>query len=62
MKITVKNILIGVVCIVVANLLLAALRNSVDLPLADWLEGAIATAVAIVIWFGVVARFGDKPA
>jgi hypothetical protein len=62
MKITVKNILIGVVCIVIANLLLAWLRSSGDLPLADWMESGIATAVAVLVWFALVARFGDKAA
>jgi hypothetical protein len=60
MKVTAKNILIGVACIVLASLLLAALRNSVDPPLEDWMESAIATALAVVAWFAIVARFGDK--
>jgi CDP-diglyceride synthetase len=62
MKVTVKNILIGVVCIVIAQLLLAWLRSSGDLPLADWLESGIATGIAVIVWFALVARFGDKPA
>jgi hypothetical protein len=56
MKVTAKNLLIGVVCIVVANLLLAGLRSAGDLPLPDWVESAIATALAVVVWFVVVAR------
>ena len=62
MKVTVKNILIGVVCIVIAQLLLVWLRSSADLPLADWLESGMATVVAVIVWFALVARFGDEPA
>jgi hypothetical protein len=56
MKLTVGNILLGVACIVVANLLLVALRMVVDIPLSDGLESAIATGIGVVAWFYIAAR------
>jgi hypothetical protein len=56
MPITVKSIVILVVCIVVANLLLAALRTAVDIPFADGLESAVATGVGVVAWFFIGSR------
>ena len=56
MPITARNIIIGVVCIVVANLLLVALRQIVNIPLADALESAIATGVGVLAWFLIVNR------
>ena len=56
MQFTVTNILIGVVCIVVANLLLVALRTAIDMPWGDGLESALATGVGVLAWFFVVAR------
>mgnify|MGYP006883745521 CR=1 FL=1 len=56
MKLTVANVLIGVVCIVVANLLLVALRTQVALPLGPGLQSAIAVGVGVLVWFFIVAR------
>ena len=56
MKITVTNILIGIVCIVVANLLLVFLRTQVSLPLSPGIQSAIACGVGVLVWFLIVAR------
>lgn len=56
MAFTLKNVLIGAVCIIVAMLLLELVRSFVEIPGPQWLEQAIATAVAIVVWFAIVAR------
>jgi hypothetical protein len=56
MPVTVPNILIGVACIVVANLLLVALRTMIDLPWSDGTESAVATGVGVVAWFFIAAR------
>ena len=53
---SVRGILIGVACIVVANLLLEGLRHLVELPLSDSLESMIATGLAVVVWFAIVLR------
>ena len=49
------SILIGVVCIVAANLLLELLRHLVDLPFSDSLQSMLATGVGVVAWFAIVA-------
>lgn len=56
MPITVKNIIIGIICIVVANLLLVALRQFADLPWGDGLKSAIATGIGVVAWFIIAGR------
>jgi hypothetical protein len=62
MPITVKSVVILVVCIVAANLLLAALRMAVDIPFSDGLESAIATGVGVLAWFFVSSRMKAGPA
>jgi hypothetical protein len=56
MQITLTNIIIGIACIVVANLLLVSLRMVVDMPWGDGLESTLATGVGVLAWFFIVAR------
>jgi hypothetical protein len=56
MEFSLRNIIILVVCIVVANLLLVLLRSLVDLPFADGLESAVATGIGALAWFFIVPR------
>jgi hypothetical protein len=51
-----KNILLGVACIVVANLLLAVIEMAVVLPGPHWIWSSVATAVAILVWFAIAPR------
>jgi hypothetical protein len=53
---TVRGIVIGVICIVAANILLELLRRMIDLPFSDSLESMLATGVGVLVWFGIVAR------
>ena len=53
---TVRSIVIGVVCIVVANLLLELLRRLVELPYSDSLESMLATGGGVIVWFAIVMR------
>lgn len=55
-----QNILLGVVCIVVANLLLALIEMGVVLPGPHWIWSSIATAVAIAVWFTLAPRLLRK--
>jgi hypothetical protein len=57
MAFTAKNIITGVVCIVVVSLLFAALQTyAYDPPLPVWLEQAIISLIAILVWFFIAAR------
>jgi hypothetical protein len=56
MAFTLKNVLIGAACIIVCMLLLELVRSFVEIPGPVWLEQAIATAVAIIVWFAIVAQ------
>ena len=56
MKITLPNILIGIVCIVVANLLLVLLRTAVTLPFSEGIQSAIASGIGAFIWIVLVNR------
>jgi hypothetical protein len=50
---TVRSIVIGVVCIVTANLLLGRM---VELPSSDSLESMLATGTGVIVWFAIVMR------
>ena len=50
MNLSVMSIVVLVVCIVVANLLLVALRTVTDLPWSDGVESAVATGVGALAW------------
>ena len=56
MPLTVRNIAIGVACIIVANLLSVALRQIVNVPLSGTVISAIATGVGVLAWFVIVGR------
>jgi hypothetical protein len=57
MSFTLANILLGVVCIVVVSVLFAGFQSYVyDPPLPGWIEQAVVTAVAVVIWFGLASK------
>ncbi len=56
MAFTLKNVLIGAACIIVASLLLELLRSFVEIPGPTWLGQAIATAIAIFVWFAIVGQ------
>ena len=56
MSLTVKSILVLVVCIVAANLLLVLLRTIVELPFSDGLESAVATGVGALAWILISPR------
>jgi hypothetical protein len=53
---TLRSIIIGVACIVVANIALEGLRRVVDMPFSDSLESMLATGVGVIAWFAIVAR------
>jgi hypothetical protein len=53
---TVRSIVIGVVCIVTANLLLELLGRMVELPSSDSLESMLATGTGVIVWFAIVMR------
>jgi hypothetical protein len=53
-----KSLAIGVVCIVVAQLLLVALRSAVALPFSTYVQQSIATALGVLAWFYVGAKMG----
>ena len=55
MQFTLTNIIIGIACIVVANLLLVLLRTVVGMPWGDGLESMLATGVGVLAWFFIVA-------
>lgn len=53
-----KSIAIGVVCIIVAQLLLVLLQNVVALPFSTTIQQSIATAVGVLGWFYVGTKLG----
>ena len=53
-----KSMAIGVVCIIVAQLLLVALQSAVALPFSTYVQQSIATAIGVVAWFYVGAKMG----
>lgn len=56
MKITVFSVIVLVICIVVAELLLVALRMVTDLPWSDSLESALAAGVGALAWVLIMPR------
>jgi hypothetical protein len=58
MKITVVSVAVLAVCIVVAELLLEALRHAVDLPWSDSLESGIAAGIGALAWVLIMPRVG----
>ena len=56
MNLSLMSIVVLVVCIVVANLLLVALRTVTDLPWSDGVESAIAVGVGVLAWFIIAPR------
>ena len=57
MPFTLKNILLGVVCIVVVSLLFAGFQSFIyDPPIPTWLEQAVVTAIAVLVWFWLSPR------
>ena len=57
MPFTIRNVVIGVVCIVVVSVLFALFQGNVyDPPLPTWLEQALVTLVAVLIWFSIAPR------
>ena len=53
-----KSIAIGVVCLVVAHLLLALLQQMVALPFSMFVQQTIATALGVLAWFYVGSKLG----
>ena len=53
---TLRSILIGVACIVGANILLEGLRHLVELPFSDSLESMAATGIGVLVWVLIVLR------
>ena len=58
MNLSVKSIVVLVVCIVAANLLLVLLRTIVDLPFSAGLQSAIAVGVGALAWVLISPRLG----
>lgn len=56
MNITIVSVVVLAVCIVVAELLLEALRHAVELPWSDSVESAIAAGVGALGWAIIVPR------
>lgn len=56
MNLSLLSIVILVVCIVVANLILAGLRYVIDLPWLDSVESAIASGIGALAWALIVPR------
>jgi hypothetical protein len=48
-----KSIVIGVVCLVVAHLLLALLQSVTALPFSTMVQQSIATVLGVLAWFYV---------
>lgn len=48
-----KSIAIGVVCLVVAHLLLVLLQSVVALPFSVFVQQTVATALGVLAWFYV---------
>lgn len=53
-----KSIAIGVVCIVIAQLLLVALQSVTTLPFSTYIQQSIATAIGVIAWFYVGTKLG----
>jgi len=53
-----KSIMIGVVCLVVAHLLLALLQSVAPLPFSPFVQQSIATVVGVMAWFYVGGKMG----
>ncbi|MER8566835.1 hypothetical protein NKH85_11145 [Mesorhizobium sp. M0924] len=53
---TLRSIVIGVVCIAAANIVLEGLRRLVELPFSDTLESMAATGMGVLVWFSIVLR------
>lgn len=53
-----KSIAIGIVCIVVAQLLLVALQSVTTLPFTVAVQQSIATALGVLAWFYIGAKLG----
>jgi hypothetical protein len=50
------NILIGVVCIVLAGIVVGWVATFVPLALPGWLWSAVAALVGILVWFAIMPR------
>lgn len=48
-----KSIVIGVVCLVVAHLLLALLQSVTAMPFSTMVQQSIATVLGVLAWFYV---------
>jgi hypothetical protein len=53
-----KSIAVGVVCIVLAQLLLFLVQQVVTLPFAMFTQQSIATALGVLAWFFVGGKLG----
>lgn len=55
---TLKSIAVGVVCIVLAQLLLVLLEQFVTLPFTAFTLQSVATALGVLAWFFVGGKLG----
>lgn len=53
-----RSIVIGVVCLVVAHLLLALLQSATALPFSTMVQQSIATVLGVLAWFYVGGKMG----
>jgi hypothetical protein len=54
------NVLIGIACVVLANLALAVIEMNVVLPGWHWIWSGLATAVAVLVWFTIVMQLDKR--
>ena len=55
-----RNVLIGIACVVAANLALALIELNVVLPGWRWIWGGLATAIAVAVWFMIIAQLDKR--
>lgn len=53
-----KSIAVGVVCIIVAQLLLVLLQSVMSLPSTPDIQRMVATALGVLAWFYVGGKLG----
>lgn len=53
-----RSILVGVMCLVLAHLALAGLQTAFDLPGTIFIQQSIATACGVIAWFFVGGKLG----
>lgn len=53
-----KSIAVGLVCIIVAQLILVGLQQAFALPFSETIQRSIATAVGVLAWFYVGGKMG----